>query len=53
MNLELNTDRFWATLGVIALCSLVIGAALLFFPELIDSVFGQMQNYINGITVPN
>ncbi|MFI1242236.1 hypothetical protein ACI2LD_01835 [Enterococcus casseliflavus] len=53
MNLELNTDRFWATLGVIALCSLVIGAALLFFPELMNNVFGQMEAYINGINVPN
>jgi ABC-type Mn2+/Zn2+ transport system permease subunit len=53
MNLELNTDRFWATLGVIALCSLVIGAALVFFPELMSNIFDKMQTYINGINVPN
>lgn len=53
MNLELNTDRFWATLGVIALCSLVIGAALVFFPELMANILDKMQAYINDINVPN
>lgn len=50
--LDQNTDRTWWMIGAVVVGALLIGAAMIMFPEIFDIVKGKFTELINGVKVP-
>lgn len=49
--LDQNTDRSWYMIGAVIVGALLIGAAQVFFPEMLQTIIGKFTEFLGGIEI--
>lgn len=49
--LDQNTDRSWYMIGAVIVGALLIGAAQVFFPEMLTTIMGKFTEFLQGVKI--